>query len=134
MIQGIGTDLVLVERVKQALQRHGERFAERILAEEEMLEFKQARDPGRYLAKRFAVKEAAAKALGTGFQHGIRFIDIRTTHSDLGQPLLEFRGEAQKRCEALAVKHSHVSISDDGAYAIAFVTLLRDRQGDVAPF
>lgn len=121
MIIGIGTDLVKVSRMHASLQRWGQRFAERILSVEELQEFK----PGdaAFLAKRFASKEAAAKALGTGIRDGIRLKDIFISHSDLGQPQLVFQGVALETVKNKGINHSHISISDEKDYALAFVVL-----------
>ena len=125
MIIGIGTDLVKVERIALALARHGERFARRILSPTEHEELTRSRSPERLLAKRFAVKEAAVKALGVGFAKGIHWSDVETVHTTLGQPILRFTGTALQIAEGLGVGEAHLSVTDDGDYALAFVTLLR---------
>lgn len=123
MILGIGTDIVQIARIEQALVRHGERFAQRILAPGEWPSYQQSAKPARMLAKRFAAKEAAAKAFGTGFSGGLSLQHIVIENDALGRPLLSFEGQAQILCEQLGVVASHLSISDEHDYAIAFVTL-----------
>lgn len=123
MIIGIGTDLVSVIRIKACLDRHGERFAQRILAEEELVEFVLAKHQANFLAKRFAAKEAVAKAIGVGFSQGLRMRDIRIAHNASGKPLLLLTGRAMELCQQLGVIHSHVSLSDEHDYALAFVIL-----------
>lgn len=133
MIFGIGTDIVEIERVARALDRHGERFARRVLSEAEWEEFRACREAAAFMAKRFAAKEAAAKALGTGFRDGLSMRDIAVSHSPLGQPQLSFEGRAAGLCEALGVGDSHLSLADERRYAVAFVTLLQrpgGRSGD----
>ncbi len=125
MIVGIGTDLVQVSRIESSLQRFGERFARRVLAPEEWPRFERSARPAHYLAKRFAAKEATAKALGTGFRNGLSLQHIAITNTDLGRPQVLFSGKARLLCEQLGVGEAHVSISDEREYAVAFVTLMR---------
>ena len=123
MIVGIGTDLVQVARIAASLERYGERFATRILSAEEMQAMQAAGSREHFLAKRFAAKEAAVKALGTGFRDGISLRSVTVSNTDLGQPRLEFTGAAKSRCEALGVTASHLSLSDEREHALAFVVL-----------
>ncbi len=125
-IAGIGTDLVEIARIEAALARHGERLGRRLLNAREFEQWQQRALSARFLAKRFAVKEAAAKALGTGFACGIRWADIETVHDELGRPQLRFHAAASQRCRQLQVAQSEVSISDERHYALAFVILVRD--------
>lgn len=126
MIAGIGTDIVEVIRMEQALERHGERFSARVLTPAEQLEMSAVAAPERFLAKRFAVKEAAAKALGTGFAQGISWQDFAVIHNELGAPALTLAGAALKLAEQKAVTRVHVSISDERHYAVAYVLLESD--------
>lgn len=123
-IAGIGTDLVEIGRLAAALERFGQRFGERILGLDELIEWERGGRSPRFLAKRFAAKEAAAKALGTGFRNGIRFVDIQVRHDALGKPQLAFEAAAAARAEALGVVRSELSISDERSYAVAFVVLV----------
>ena len=123
MILGIGTDLVEVARMEAALARHGRRFAERILTEPELAGFDDDASPAHFLARRFAAKEACAKAFGTGFRDGLSLRHIGVDHDALGRPLLALTGEAAIRAARLGVGASHLSLSDDRAYALAFVVL-----------
>ena len=125
MIYGIGTDIVSIHRIAEALNRHGERFAERILAVSELPAFSSAVRPEQFLAKRFAAKEAAAKAFGTGFSDGLAMADIAVTHDSRGKPMLTFSGRAESLCEELGIGERFLSISDEKEHAIAFVTLMR---------
>jgi holo-[acyl-carrier protein] synthase len=123
-IFGIGTDIVEVERIRETLERFGDRFAGRILTDAECEAFyRDARRP-HFLARRFAVKEAVAKAFGTGFRDGLRLRDIELRHNALGRPELCYTGVAQTLCREFAISSSHVSVSDERRYAVAFVTLL----------
>lgn len=125
MIFGIGTDIVKVSRIADGLSRHGERFAARILSEPEMEEFRRCNRSAAFLAKRFAAKEAAVKALGVGFRDGISMHHICVTHDKLGKPLLHFSGRARELCEQQGVGEAFISLSDEKEMAVAFVTLLR---------
>jgi len=125
LIYGIGTDIVSIQRIAKALERHGERFAERILASGELPAYANAAQPVHFLAKRFAAKEAAAKAFGTGFSDGLAMADIAVRHDSRGKPMLEFSGRAERLCEELGIGEHFLSISDEKEHAIAFVTLMR---------
>ncbi len=123
MIVGIGTDIVRVARLEAGLTRFGARYACRILDVTEYGEFKVASRPGHFLAKRFAAKEAAAKALGTGFRGAFGLRDIHVAHDHLGCPRLVFAGSAYAYAARLGVKATHITISDEADYAVAFVIL-----------
>lgn len=125
-IHGIGTDIVRIARMEEDLRRYGKRFAQRILAPAELEEFHGSRMPARFLAKRFAAKEAAVKALGTGFSQGIGLRDITVGHEAAGRPYLIYEGRARHFCRDLGVTASHLSIADEVEYAVAFVTLMKD--------
>jgi len=127
MIVGIGTDLCDTRRVEAALTRHGERFARRILGDHEWPLFLTRREQSaqrgvRFLASRFAVKEAFSKAIGTGMRHPMTWQTCETVSTDSGQPQLKLGGElhtwfAQQHWQA------HVSISDDSHHVLAFVVI-----------
>ena len=123
MIFGIGTDIVRVARMRRDLDRFGERFAERILTASELREYRQNANQANFLARRFAAKEAAAKALGTGFSHGVQLHDIEVTHDAQGKPLLEFSGRAREFLEENKISLAHISLADEQDHAVAFVTL-----------
>ncbi|HSH28929.1 MAG TPA: holo-ACP synthase [Thiohalobacter sp.] len=125
-IYGIGTDIVSIARMEQALARFGRRFAERILGDAELGELDACARPAALLAKRFAVKEAVAKAFGTGFRDGLRLQDIQVGHDARGRPEMHYQGAAQALVRTHAVTASHVSIADERDYAIAYVILLAD--------
>ncbi len=119
-IVGLGTDIVQIARIEEAVARSS-RFAQRILSVEEMAVYQQHKQPARYLAKRFAAKEAAAKALGTGIGNGLSFQHMTVANNAVGAPLLRFDGEGLALCEARGVAHYHLSISDEQDYAVATV-------------
>lgn len=122
MIYGIGTDIVAVTRLRGMWERHGDKALEKLLAPQEMTEFAKAADKGRFLAKRFAAKEAFSKALGTGVRPPATLPAIVVIHDDLGKPVLDF---APKLGALLREKNlkAHLSISDEADYAVAYVIL-----------
>ena len=125
-IHGIGTDIVSIARVEQALVRFGRRFAERILGAAELAEFDASPQPAALLARRFAAKEAVAKAFGTGFRDGLRLQDISVGHDSRGRPELHYTGAALELVRARAVTVSHISLADEREYAVAYVILVAD--------
>ncbi|MBI1195263.1 MAG: holo-ACP synthase [Gammaproteobacteria bacterium] len=126
MIHGIGTDIVHIPRIAAALQRFGDRFAKRILNQKEIRELADVNRKDVFLAKRFAIKEAAAKAMGTGFRKGVTMCDISLDHDVLGRPILSFHGVAGRMLAELGIGDAHVSVSDEREYALAFVTLVKN--------
>lgn len=125
MIFGIGADLVRVSRMDKALLRHGERFAQKILAGEEWEGFVSDLRPAYYLAKRFAAKEAVVKALGTGFREGFGLRHIAVVHDALGKPGLHFALAIQQRLREMGAGEALLTLSDEEDLALAFVVVLR---------
>jgi holo-[acyl-carrier protein] synthase len=123
MIFGIGTDIVEVSRIEDSLERFGEAFAQRILSEREWQAFVLSQTKARFLAKRFAAKEAFAKALGTGLRGPATFQNIGVTHDDLGKPVLDLASILQEFLNQRGIRFQHLSISDEKALALAFVVL-----------
>lgn len=124
MIYGIGTDIVAVKRLQGMWDRHGEKALEKLLAPQEIAEFTQAANKGRFLAKRFAAKEAFSKALGTGVRPPAVLPAIAVSHDELGKPILIFSGQLAEMIETQGLK-AHLSLSDEADYAIAYVILER---------
>ena len=123
MIIGIGTDIVAVERIQDSLQRLGDAFAKRLLTDTEYAEYEKRGNKAAFLAKRFAAKEAAVKALGTGFAESITWKQVNVHNDDKGAPVLTLTGKALERADALGVNRLHLSISDEKHHAVAFVIL-----------
>ncbi|MDE1990582.1 MAG: holo-ACP synthase [Betaproteobacteria bacterium] len=123
MIVGIGVDSVLVRRIRDALTRHGRRFAEKLLTAGELERFDAHAQPARYLAKRFAVKEAFSKALGTGMRHPVTWRHIGTSHDDHGAPTLDLAPELEALVRSRGITRTHVSVTDEEQQAVAFVIL-----------
>ncbi|MDP2134250.1 MAG: holo-ACP synthase [Sulfuritalea sp.] len=120
MIFGIGTDIVAVTRMTEYFQRHGERGLEKMLAPAEREACRSSLDPARFLAKRFAAKEALGKALGTGVRAPLLLPAITVEHDELGKPSFSYSPELAAHLAGLC---AHLSISDEQDYAVAFVIL-----------
>jgi holo-[acyl-carrier protein] synthase len=126
MIYGIGTDIVRVARMQRNIERHGDAFAARILTENEQKDYAAEVRKAHFLAKRFAAKEAAAKAMGTGFSDGLSLHHIGVGHDAAGKPQLEFNGCAEEFIRTKGITHAHISLADEEDHAVAFVTLSID--------
>jgi len=130
MIIGTGEDTVDIRRIQSALDRHGDRFIQRVFTAEEQAKAarrKGSREPASTLAKRFAAKEACAKALGTGFSHGVFFKSIGVVNDPSGKPTLLLQDGALARLQALTPEGKeirvHLTLSDEYPYARAFVII-----------
>jgi holo-[acyl-carrier protein] synthase len=123
VIFGIGTDIVEMSRMDSTWLRFGEHFARRILMDEEMELFKRTKQPARFLAMRFAGKEATAKAMGTGFAHGVWLRDVGITSNEWGRPLIIWSERGQKVCDGLGIGKGHVSLTDDAGLVMAFAVV-----------
>lgn len=123
MIYGIGTDIVEVARIEASITQFGDDFAKRILAPSEFPGYQTSKIKARFLAKRFAAKEAFSKALGTGLREPATFQNIAVSHNDLGKPVLLFATELQNYLDSKSIIQAHISISDEKNLAAAFVVL-----------
>ena len=123
MIYGIGTDLVNIDRVKKILSKNRDGFVKRVLSEHEQALFANKADSAAYCAKRFAAKEAFAKALGTGIGRVVGFQDLTVRNNENGKP--HFIPSEKLRLYLLEkdINQAHLSISDESQNAIAFVVL-----------
>ena len=122
-VVGIGSDLVVIKRIEEVLSRHGERFTERVLHENELKIFMHHQHQARFLAKRFAAKEAVSKALGTGIAEGVNLADIEVRNDELGKPVVVLHGGALKRLHDMGAQYCHLTISDEREHALAFAVL-----------
>lgn len=123
MIYGVGSDLIEIPRIERALERFGERFAERILCDSELRRFRAHAKPAAYLAKRFAAKEAFSKALGTGIRapanwHGVWVSNLRS-----GKPQLEYSAALAALLEGRGIRRAHLTLTDERGMASATVIL-----------
>jgi len=129
MIFGIGTDLVHIPRMQELLDKHDDKIAQRILSDAEFSEFQQVINQAAFLAKRFAAKEATAKALGTGFRDGLSLRHIEEVNNEVGKPELSFYKQGQILIEQHDIGRTLLSLSDEKDYALAFVTLVETFKG-----
>ena len=121
MIVGLGVDIVEVKRIEAAIVRHGPAFLQRVFTQAEIDYCERHRNRYERYAGRFAVKEAAMKALGTGWTRGVRWVDIEVTREASGKPTLTLRGATREHAERLGVRHINVSITHSGDTAFAQV-------------
>ncbi|HDT3000875.1 holo-ACP synthase [Proteus mirabilis] len=122
-IVGIGMDIVEISRIEEIIGRSGERLARRILTDNEWIIYQSHKQPIRFLAKRFAVKEAAAKALGTGIRLGLAFNHFEVANDELGKPTLHFLAVAKEMAQKAGINAIHVTLADEQRYACATVIL-----------
>ena len=126
MILGTGVDIADTSRIEQGLERHGDRFAKRVFTPAEIAYCDRFKNRGERYAARFAAKEAAFKALGTGWQNGIRWLDVEVVHQPSGKPELVLTGRAQEIARELHVTRMSVSISHSDRYVVAMVIFEAD--------
>lgn len=123
MLVGTGIDVVEIERIAHSIERYGERFLSRIFTEEEISYCRRKRNSAESFAARFAAKEAAAKALGTGIQHGVTWKEMEVRRSPGQRPTLHFSGRAQQIAQGLGVRQISLSLTHNTVVAIATVQL-----------
>ncbi|MDH5551874.1 MAG: holo-ACP synthase [Nitrosomonas sp.] len=123
MIYGIGTDIVEPSRIARSLKRYGDRFAKRILADAEWLDYQNSTKQERFVANRFAAKEAFSKAMGTGLRYPVALNYIEVAHDALGKPYFKFHAELKQMIKNEGVINHHLSISDEINLVCAFVVL-----------
>jgi holo-[acyl-carrier protein] synthase len=127
MILGIGNDLIDITRIEKTIAKYGERFIQRIFTPEEQRKAKSRANPIPTYAKRFAAKEACAKALGTGIRRGVFFHDMEVVNLPSGQPTLQLTGGALKKLQSMTppgmVARIHLTITDEHPMAEAMVII-----------
>jgi holo-[acyl-carrier protein] synthase len=127
MILGLGSDITDVRRVAKVMERHGDRFLTRVFTDVERARADRRKNRAETYAKRFAAKEACAKALGTGIRQGVWWRDMGVVNMRSGRPTMKLTGGAQKRLEALTPEgfeaQIDLTISDEGPMAVAFVII-----------
>jgi holo-[acyl-carrier protein] synthase len=121
MIVGLGVDITEVDRIEAAMARHGRAFLERLFTPSEIAYCEKHRHRAERFAGRFAAKEAAMKALGTGWTQGVRWLDIEVVREPSGKPTLKLSGTTRSIADRLGVKHIAVTITHDGNTALAQV-------------
>ena len=123
MVLGVGVDLLKVERIEKICTKNEARFADKILSALELQDYQLAINKIDFLAKRFAVKEAVSKALGTGMAQGVSWKHMTLSHSELGQPRVTLIDAAQARFAFLGAHSLHVSLSDDAGFVSAYAVI-----------
>jgi holo-[acyl-carrier protein] synthase len=121
VIVGLGADIAEVDRIEAAIARHGRAFIERVFTPQEIAYCERHRARGERYAARFAAKEATMKALGTGWSHGVRWVDIEVTREAGERPTIELRGAARQHADRLGVSRILVSLTHSGNIAFAEV-------------
>ncbi|MFU8821237.1 MAG: holo-ACP synthase [Gammaproteobacteria bacterium] len=125
MIFGIGTDVVRLDRVEATLDRFGEHFVQRLLLPEEEAQYRRHRRKARFLAMRFAAKEAVVKAMGTGFRNGMWIRDVGIVQDARGKPEIVYSARGRALCAQMGIGAGHVSLTDEAGLVVAFAVLLR---------
>ncbi len=123
MIVGTGTDIAEVDRIRQAIERHGARFTERIFTPAEIAYVERKANRFERYAGRFAAKEAGMKAIGTGWRHGVRWQDFEVANLPTGKPTLRFHGVAAEVARRLGVRNVALSLTHTAEYGMAHVIL-----------
>lgn len=132
MIFGIGTDILQTARIERIWSRYGMHFAHRLLLQEEHVLFANSKNPVRFLAMRFAAKEAIVKAMGTGFANGVWVRDVGSVPNKLGQPQVVYSARGQAVCDRLGVGSGFLSLTDEAGLVVAVAVLMRKEIGGSA--
>jgi holo-[acyl-carrier protein] synthase len=125
MIFGIGVDVLKADRIDAVLARRGERFIERLLMPQERAQLTRTQRPNRFLAMRFAAKEAIVKAMGTGFAHGVWIRDVGIVQNRMGRPEVVYSERGERVRRALGIGEGHVTLTDEAGLVVAVAVLLR---------
>ncbi len=125
MIYGIGIDVLKTDRIERVYAKHGERFIAHLLMPEERAQFERTARPARFLAMRFAAKEAVVKAMGTGFAHGVWIRDVGIVQNAWGKPEVVYSARGAAVRERLGVGDGHVTLSDEAGLVVAVAVLMR---------
>jgi holo-[acyl-carrier protein] synthase len=125
VIFGIGVDVLEARRAHQTYRRFGERFVQRLLLPAERAQFERTQRKERFLAMRFAGKEAVVKAMGTGFAHGIWIRDVGVVQNAWGKPEVVYSARGERVRRRLGIGEGHVTLSDEGGLIVAVAVLLR---------
>jgi holo-[acyl-carrier protein] synthase len=123
VIVGIGTDLAEVDRIREAIERHGVRFIQRVYTPGEIAYVQRKANRFERYAARFAAKEAGMKAIGTGWRHGVRWQDFEVTNLPSGKPTVALHGVAAEYAERMGVRNVVLSLTHTAAMAMAVVVL-----------
>jgi holo-[acyl-carrier protein] synthase len=125
MIFGVGIDVLKMDRVVALYRRYGDKFSQRILMSEELDLLTAYRQPERFLAMRFAAKEAIVKAMGTGFANGMWLRDAGVVPNRFGRPEIIFSERGKRKCSELGIGDGHLTLSDEAGLVVAVAILMK---------
>jgi holo-[acyl-carrier protein] synthase len=125
LIYGIGVDVLEAKRIKRTLERFGERFIDHLLLPAEAAQLKLTQRRERFLAMRFAAKEAIVKAMGTGFAHGVWIRDVGVVQNAWGKPEVVFSERGERVRQGLGIGEGHVTLTDEGGLVVAVAVLMK---------
>ncbi|HEY4644865.1 MAG TPA: holo-ACP synthase [Steroidobacteraceae bacterium] len=125
MIFGIGIDVLELERIQRVYRKYGQHFVERLLLPEEQEQFARTARPERFLAMRFAAKEAVVKAMGTGFAHGMWIRDVGVVQNSWGKPEVIYSERGRRMLERLGIGAGHITLTDEAGLVVAVAVLLK---------
>lgn len=125
MIFGIGIDVLKVDRIERVFAKHGERFIRHLLMPAERAQLQRTMRPARFLAMRFAAKEAIVKGMGTGFAHGVWIRDVGILQNGWGRPEVVYSARGNKVREGLGIGEGHVTLTDEAGLVVAVAVLMR---------
>ena len=125
MIFGIGIDVLKVDRIERVYQKYGERFVRHLLMPQEHEQLQRTARPVRFLAMRFAAKEAIVKGMGTGFAHGVWIRDVGVVQHSWGKPEVVYSPRGEKVREGLGIGEGHVTLTDEAGLVVAVAVLMR---------
>jgi holo-[acyl-carrier protein] synthase len=128
MIFGIGVDVLEAQRMRDSYARFGARLRDRLLLPLERRQFERSRNPERFLAMRFAAKEAIVKAMGTGFAHGIWIRDVGVVQNSWGRPEVIYSPRGERMRRRLGIGEGHITLTDEAGLIVAVAVLLRDER------
>lgn len=125
MIFGIGVDVLEARRIERSFERFGTRFVDRLLMPAEKAQLQRTARPVRFLAMRFAAKEAIVKAMGTGFAHGVWIRDVGVVQNEWGRPEVVYSARGNRVRRRLGIGDGHVTLTDEAGLVVAVAVLLR---------
>jgi holo-[acyl-carrier protein] synthase len=125
VIFGIGIDVLRADRVAAVYEKYGQRFVRHLLLPEELRQLERTARPARFLAMRFAAKEAIVKAMGTGFAHGIWIRDVGVEQNAWGKPEVIYSPRGAKVRDGLGIGEGHVTLTDEAGLVVAVAILMR---------
>jgi holo-[acyl-carrier protein] synthase len=125
MIFGIGVDVLEAKRIEETLGRFGTRFVQHLLMPAEQVQLAKTQRPARFLAMRFAAKEAIVKAMGTGFAHGVWIRDVGVVQNSWGKPEVVFSERGERVRKGLGIGEGHVTLTDEAGLVVAVAVLMK---------